>query len=75
VALAVLVCGTVFTETALLSAVLLLHHHTVALAVLVCGTVLVRNARQAHHLRYSWREYPAMAPEMLLAAIKALAYG
>jgi hypothetical protein len=47
----------------------------VALVGVVCAIVLVHHIREARRLRYPLKDYPALAPEMLLAAVKAVAYG
>jgi hypothetical protein len=47
----------------------------VALVCVVCVIVFAHNVRQARRLRYPLKDYPALAPEMLLAAVKAVAYG
>jgi transposase len=47
----------------------------VALVVVVCAIVLVHHIREARRLHYPLKDYPALAPEMLLAAVKAAAYG
>ena len=51
------------------------HLMSVALVVVVSSLVLIRNARQASRLRYPLKNYPALVPELLLAAVKAFAYG
>jgi hypothetical protein len=49
--------------------------HSVGLALVTCGLVLVLNARRARRLRYSLKDFPATVPEVLLATVKAVAYG
>jgi hypothetical protein len=53
----------------------LLRRPTVGLVGVVCAIVLAHAARCAHRLRYSLGSYPALVPELSLAALKAIAYG
>lgn len=47
----------------------------VALVLVVCALVLAHCARCARRLRYSLLDFPALRPELLLAFVKAAAYG
>jgi hypothetical protein len=48
---------------------------TVALVLATCAIVLTHVMRQARQLRYSLKDCPATVPELLLATVKAVAYG
>jgi hypothetical protein len=47
----------------------------VALVLVMCTLVLAHCARRAKRLRYSLLDFPALRPELLLAFVKAAAYG
>jgi len=47
----------------------------VALVLVVSSLVLIHNARHAHRQRTSLKGFPALVPELLLAVVKATAYG